>query len=183
MPPSRTTKKVTTVTASSFGRANANVNTRAHGTRQRRTQRVIEVQVEGAEDELQGSEDETGYHVEEDANSQTPASSQGNDDLANILQTMVDDQRKRRAARRTAIIKAYENNLSTTRTSIDTLFAGYEAQSTKVHTAHMSRLKTLFAKKKDLELQMDEKHKSLQEAYVAHSRDLQAVLEARMSVL
>ncbi|OCL01794.1 hypothetical protein AOQ84DRAFT_306008, partial [Glonium stellatum] len=91
--------------------------------------------------------------------------------------------RAKRAVQRNAILKAHEDRVEKAHHNIMTVFDKHEKSAAAIREQHNQRLTHLLNKKAHLEAELSARLAKLQRAYLAHSQDLQKVLEARASTL
>ncbi|KAH7072757.1 hypothetical protein BKA63DRAFT_49904 [Paraphoma chrysanthemicola] len=162
MPPPRATKKSshTSPTASAT----------RQGSKQSRVQTFEE------DEEMNEVENSDEMDMEEDE--QTP-----DGPVEELVSNMVNDARKRHAARKQNIIKSFNTATETVQNSITTLFDQHKAKAFSAHQAQMKRLTDLLAHKARLEQDMEARLTHLREIYDAHSRDVESVLKRRIKEL
>ncbi|KAH7077042.1 hypothetical protein FB567DRAFT_552602 [Paraphoma chrysanthemicola] len=165
MPPPRATKK------------SSHTSLTAGATRQGSKQSREQIFDEDEEmDEVENA-DEMDME-EDDQDEQTP-----DGPVEELVSNMVNDARKRHAARKQNITKSFDIASETVQNSITTLFDQHEAKASSAHQAQMKRLTDLLAHKARLEQDMEARLTHLREIYDAHSRDVESVLKRRIKEL
>ncbi|KAF2810088.1 uncharacterized protein BDZ99DRAFT_462701 [Mytilinidion resinicola] len=126
--------------------------------------------------------------VETDTDSpmvETQSSSLGSqgDPLQELFARMRRDRDNRKKNSRAKLRSAHDARVTKTRTTITTFFDDHDKALTEARQAHTTRLHELLARKTALEAKMASCVRRLRDGYVAHSKDLQLVLDARIGQL
>ncbi|KAF1950737.1 hypothetical protein CC80DRAFT_597996 [Byssothecium circinans] len=110
-----------------------------------------------------------------------PEDSQGAPDakLQRLMEDMVDTQRKRHAARKAKVHKAYTKSHAETREDITAIFDQHAKDAAQARTAQLQRLRQLIAQKTEVEKRMADKFAELRKEYLKHAESLQRVVEYR----
>ncbi|OCK98713.1 uncharacterized protein K441DRAFT_653999 [Cenococcum geophilum 1.58] len=104
-------------------------------------------------------------------------------DVSEVIQNMVKNTRAKRASQRNAILKAHDDRVKKTHNNIVMIFDKQKKSAAAIREQHNQRLVLLLNRKAHLEAELSIHLTKLQRAYLAHSQDLQNVLEARARTL
>ncbi|KAF2499733.1 hypothetical protein BU16DRAFT_615123 [Lophium mytilinum] len=105
------------------------------------------------------------------------------DPLQELMARIKRDRATRKVAARARIRSVHDARVAKTRTTITAFFDRHDEKLTQARQAHLTRLKELLARKTALEAKMVACVRRLRDGYVAHSKDLQLVLDARIELL
>ncbi|CAI6341658.1 unnamed protein product [Periconia digitata] len=103
--------------------------------------------------------------------------------MQQLMEDMEGAQRKRRAANKQRVSKAYITVQTSTRVSITTLFDTHQKNADEVYEAHISRLKSLFEQKVEIEQTMKERLEAVRRDYLVQVDALKKVVEFRCKEL
>ncbi|KAF2797670.1 hypothetical protein K505DRAFT_322420 [Melanomma pulvis-pyrius CBS 109.77] len=172
MAPLHTIKKSTTATSESVTRK---------GHHERRNRIVEEVEEEDEDDEMQDVDDADTDEL--DSSQQSPVAGPSDHKVAALIGSIVDTRRKRLQVDKASIHKSYAESKKDAQDGITTLFDELEAKSSSAHSAQLTTLRQLLARKAELEATMASKLAQLETEYASHCYDLQRVAELRSKSL